>query len=46
MRQTELTFGINENETGEEENLGLEVSYPAMTKTLDTFKISIQPGKF
>ena len=45
FRDHELTFQNFENKP-EMEKIDSVLSYPAMTKTYDSFKISIQPGKY
>jgi ATP-binding cassette subfamily E protein 1 len=54
FRDDELTFKVVENDTDKEKAAIEEKTvfkpnswrYPAMTKTLSSFKISIQPGQF
>jgi ATP-binding cassette subfamily E protein 1 len=54
FRDDELTFKVVENDTDKEkavveEKVMLKPNswrYPAMTKTMDAFKISVQPGQF
>jgi ATP-binding cassette subfamily E protein 1 len=54
FRDDELTFKVVQNNTEKEKAASEEVSllkpnswlYPAMIKTMDSFKISVQPGQF
>jgi ATP-binding cassette, sub-family E, member 1 len=54
FRDDELTFKVVENDTDKEKAATEEKTivkpnswrYPAMIKTMDSFKISVQPGQF
>lgn len=54
FRDDELTFKVVENDTDKEKAAAEEKTilkptnwrYPAMIKTMDAFKISVQPGQF
>ena len=54
FRDDELTFKVVENDTDKEKAAIEEKTvfkpnswrYPAMTKTMDSFKISVHPGQF
>lgn len=46
FRETSLTFRISETADEMQQKAMMNYKYPAMTKTMGSFKLNVQPGQF